>query len=107
MYIKFKDNVVFKIYPNKQQLKEKILNFIFEAKTDKILYKGNPRDINYKLLKKILPIEEIKKDKNNNSINKFVDMENKNNIREIYYDFLKNIKNPEHCLIHKTFKYEK
>ena len=52
MDIKLRDDVVFTTYTDERLLKEKILQFIFEAKTDKILYKGNPENINYKLLKK-------------------------------------------------------
>lgn len=100
MEIKLKDNVVFTPYHNSKLLKEKILEFIFEAKTDKILYKGNPEDINYKLLKKILPLDQIKFDKSINSINKFVEIEEDFNIREVYSDFLEKI-DCKYCLIYK------
>ncbi len=39
-------------------LNEEIVNFIFSNKIDKVLYKGDPIDINYKLLKKIIPMNE-------------------------------------------------
>jgi hypothetical protein len=99
MEIKLKDNVVFAPYHDIKLLKEKILEFIFESKTDKILFKGNPKDINYKLLKKILPLEQIKFDKSINSINKFVEIEG--DIRDVYQVFLKKI-NCDYCIIYKT-----
>jgi len=99
MEIKLKDNVIFIGYDNNIELKEKILSFIMNSKTDKILYKGEPSLINYKLLKKILPLEQIKFDDSENSINKFVVIEDKD-IREVYSDLITNI-NCEFCLIHK------
>jgi hypothetical protein len=80
-------------------MKEKIMDFIMESKTSKILFKGNPKIINYKLLKKILPLEQIKFDSSINSINKFVEIENKD-IREVYSELLENV-DCEYCLIHK------
>ena len=101
MEIKLKDNVVFTPYHDFKLLKEKILEFIFEARTDKILYKGNPADINYKLLKKILPLEQIKYDKSINSINKFIEIDSDDDIRDVYQVFLKKV-NCEYCLIYKV-----
>jgi len=99
MEIKLKDNVVFIGYNNEVKMKEKIMEFIFSSKTSKILYKGIPKNINYKLLKKILPLDQIKFDSSVNSINKFVEIENKD-IREVYNDLLENL-NCDYCLIHK------
>jgi len=100
MDIKLRDDVVFTAYYDEKLLKSKILEFIFEAKTDKILFKGNPVDINYKLLKKILPLEKIKFDKSNNSINKFVEIQNEDDIRVVYNNLLDKV-NCEYCLIYK------
>ena len=100
MDIKLKENVVFTGYNDEKLLKEKILQFIFEAKTDKILYKGNPININYKLLKKILPLDKIKFDKSVNSINKFVEIECED-IREVYNQLIETV-NCEYCLIYKV-----
>lgn len=99
MEIKLKDNVVFAPYYDIKLLKMKILDFIFESKTDKILYKGNPSDINYKLLKKILPIDQIKIDKSTNSINKFVEIES-DNIRDVYQNLIDKV-NCDYCIIYK------
>jgi len=100
MEIRLKDNVVFTSYHDEKLLKEKILEFIFESKADKILYKGNPIDINYKLLKKILPLDQIKFDKSINSINKFIEIESED-IREVYFDFLSKV-DCKYCLIYKV-----
>lgn len=54
MIVKIKDNVVYESFDNKKEMMEKILNMIIESKTDKILYKGDPKEINYKLMKKVI-----------------------------------------------------
>ena len=54
MKIELKENVVYQTFNTKKELQEMILSMILKSKTDKILYKGNPRDINYKLMKKVL-----------------------------------------------------
>jgi hypothetical protein len=54
MIIPLKENVVYESFECYKKLQEKILTMIFKSKTDKILYKGNPRDINYKLMKKVM-----------------------------------------------------
>lgn len=103
MEILFKENIIFDTMNNETELKEKVLDFIFNAKTDKILFKGKPENINYKLLKKILPLDKIKYDKNSNSINKFIDVSDvciKTNVREVYKDFLEKV-NCDYCIIYK------
>jgi tRNA uridine 5-carbamoylmethylation protein Kti12 len=99
MDIKLKNNIIFSTYEDDKLLKERILDFIKDSKTDKILYKGAPADINYKLLKKILPLDQIKFDQSINSINKFVEIKSEN-VREIYFEFLNEI-DCEYCLIYK------
>jgi hypothetical protein len=54
MQIELKENVIYQTFNNKKELQEMILSMILNSRTDKILYKGNPRDINYKLMKKVL-----------------------------------------------------
>jgi len=99
MEIKLKDNVIFIGYNDEIKMKKKIMEFILNAKTNKILFKGNPKKINYKLLKKILPLNQIKFDSSINSINKFVEIEDKD-IREVYAELLDNVE-CDFCLIHK------
>lgn len=100
MEIKLKNNVLFIGYDNETEMKEKIMTFIFNSKTDKILFKGLPENINYKLLKKILPIEQIRFDSSTNSINKFVEITDNKDIRDIYTDLIERV-DCEYCLIHK------
>jgi len=101
MEIRLKDNVIFIGYTDELKMKERILGFIMNAKTDKILFKGNPSNINYKLLKKILPLDQIRFDPSKNSINKFVEIDDDKNIKEIYSELIKNV-DCDYCLIHKT-----
>jgi len=56
--INLKDNVFYKSYKNKKDLNEEIIDFIFSDRIDKVLYKGDPNGINYKLLKKVIPMSE-------------------------------------------------
>lgn len=58
MEINLKDNIYFKTYDQKIKLNEDIVEFILSDKIDKVLYKGEPNDINYKLLKKVIPLSE-------------------------------------------------
>lgn len=54
MQIKLKENIIYQSFSTKKELQEIILSMILNSKTDKILYKGDPRLINYKLMKKVL-----------------------------------------------------
>jgi hypothetical protein len=58
MEINLKDNIFFKPYDKKVKLNEDIVDFILSDKIDKVLFKGEPNDINYKLLKKVIPLAE-------------------------------------------------
>ena len=58
MEINLKDNIFFKTYDKKIKLNEDIVDFILSDKIDKVLFKGEPNDINYKLLKKVIPLSE-------------------------------------------------
>lgn len=99
MEIKLKENIVFISYDDQNLLKERILDFIANSKTNKIIYKGDPMEINHKLLKKILPLsQEMPIDENN--INRYVDVNPTKNVKDVYLEFLSKI-NCEFCLIHK------
>ena len=100
MDIILKDNVKFISVENKTKLRTLILNFISESKTDKILYKGDPKFIDYKLLKKILPLEQIKFNEDEKSLNKFVDISTEDDIRVVYNELLDKI-DCDFCVIHK------
>ena len=54
MIIKLKDNVIYETFDNKFGLRDRILTMILNSKTDKIIYKGDPNGIDYKLMKKVM-----------------------------------------------------
>ena len=61
MVKELKENVLYESFDNKNEMFEKILTIILNDKTDKILYKGKPNEINYKLMKKVLYKDYTKK----------------------------------------------
>lgn len=87
MEINLKDNIYFRSYDKKIKLNEDMINFIFSNKIDKVLYKGEPIDINYKLLKKIIPLSEKK-----------VEPEI---VRKKYQNILQLCDNPLYCIIYR------
>ena len=89
MQIELKDNVVYQTFKTKKELQEMILSMIIKSRTDKILYKGNPRDINYKLMKKVLLKEYTQR----------IDPEL---IKERYEDVIESSKEQNFCCIYKV-----
>ncbi len=76
MLIKIRGGVVYEPFDSKIQLQEKILSMILDCKCNKILYKGDPRTLEYKMMKKVMlsdhtsKIEpEIIKNKYNEMVN--------------------------------------
>ena len=49
-----REKIIYESFKKQSQLSEKILGFIENSKVDKIVFKGDPYDLNYKMLKKIL-----------------------------------------------------
>ena len=94
MDIKLKNNIIFSTFENKKEMKEKIIDFIFNSKTNKIIYKGDPMEINYRLLKKILPNNNDKTE-----MNDFIDIKDKG-IRDMFFEFIDKI-GSDNCLIYK------
>jgi len=89
MQIELKENVVYQTFKTKKELQEMILSMILKSKTDKILYKGHPRDINYKLMKKVLLKEYTQR----------IDPEL---IKERYDDVVESCKQQNYCVIYKV-----
>ena len=87
MEINLKDNIYYKPYNKKVKLNEDIVEFILSDKIDKVLYKGEPTEINYKLLKKIIPLVE------KNSEPELV--------RRKYQNILELCDNSPYCLIYR------
>jgi heme oxygenase len=99
MIINFSDTIIFSTYDEKIKMKERIIEFISESKMNKILYKGDPNQVDYKLLKKIISINHIFDDSSTN-IKNFVDIADDDNVKDIYRKFLEKI-NCEYCVIYK------
>jgi len=89
MQIELKENVIYKTFNTKNDLREFILNMILNSKTDKILYKGNPRDINYKLMKKVL-------------LKDYTQRIDPDLIKERYEELVDSCKEQRFCVIFKT-----
>jgi hypothetical protein len=87
MEINLKDNIYFKPYTRKLKFNEDIVEFILSDKIDKVLYKGEPNVINYKLLKKIIPLID------SNSEPEI--------IRKKYQNILELCENSPYCIIYK------
>lgn len=90
MEINIKDNIYIKTYDKKVKLNEDIVNLILSDNIDCVLFKGEPNDINYKLMKKILPLND------NNS--------DPDLVRNKYKNILELCDNPICCMIYKKIK---
>ena len=88
MKIELKENVVFESFESKKDMMQKILDMILDSKTDKIIYKGNPSDINYKMMKKVLLKDYGKK----------IEPEK---VRDMYNDIVDSTDNRKFCIIYK------
>ena len=89
MQIDLKENVIYQTFNTKKELQEMILSMILNSRTDKILYKGNPRDINYKLMKKVLLKDYTQR----------IDPEL---IKERYEDVVESCREQNFCCIYKV-----
>ena len=87
MEINLKENIFFKTYEKKVNLNEDIVDFILSDKIDHVLYKGDPHEINYKLLKKIIPLS---------GTNSEPDL-----VRRKYQNILELAENQPFCMIYK------
>jgi len=87
MEINLKDNIFFKTYEKKIKLNEDIVDFILSDNIDKVLFKGEPNDINYKLLKKIIPLSEKNSDPEL--------------VRKKYQNILQLCDNSPYCIIYR------
>lgn len=87
MEINLKDNIFFKTYDKKIKLNEDIVEFILSDKIDKVLFKGEPNDINYKLLKKVIPLSERNTDPEI--------------VRKKYQNILELCDNSPYCIIYR------
>ncbi len=88
MKIELKENIVYESFENKKDMMEKILKMILDSKTDKIIYKGNPNDINYKMMKKVL-------------LKDYMQRINPDIIKNMYNEIVESNSNRQFCIIYK------
>ena len=88
MKIEIKENVVYESFQSRKEMMEKILDMIIESKTDRIIYKGDPNEINYKMMKKVLLKDYTKK----------IEPEK---VRDMYSEIVESNKNRNFCIIYK------
>ena len=88
MKIELKENVVYESFDNRKDMMQKILDMILDSKTDKIIYKGDPKNINYKMMKKVILKDYTKKIE-------------PDKVRNMYDDIIKSTDNREFCIIYK------
>lgn len=88
MKIELKENVIYESFDDRNEMMQKIFNMILESKTDKIIYKGIPTDINYKMMKKVLLKDYTKKIE-------------PDKVRDMFSDVVKSTNNRNFCIIYK------
>lgn len=88
MKIELKENVIYESFNTRKDLIEKIMDMITSSKTDKIIYKGNPNGINYKIMKKVLFKDYTKKIE-------------PDEVREMYNEVIESTNSRKFCLIYK------
>ncbi|MFW6243112.1 MAG: hypothetical protein ACOC2W_03040 [bacterium] len=88
MKIELKENVIYESFDDRNKMMQKIFNMILESKTDKIIYKGIPNDINYKMMKKVLLKDYTKKIE-------------PDKVRDMFSDVVKSTDNRNFCIIYK------
>ena len=85
--LNLKEKIAYRSFDSQDNLNQFILDYIFNAKTDKIIFKGDPWEINLKLLKKLI-------DKENPLV------EN-NDIRGAFRKIIQLTLNEPYCVIYK------
>jgi hypothetical protein len=88
MKIEIRQNVIYETFHNNKDMMEKILNMIINSKTDKILFKGNPYNIDFKTMKKIL-------------FKNYNEKINPDNVKKMYNDIIDCDCKRTFCIIYK------
>jgi hypothetical protein len=86
--LNLKEKVIYKSFKSQKDLNVEILNMIFESKTDKILFKGDPYDIDFKMMKKFISIEHP--------------LVIENDIRGAFRKVLQLSNNEPYCIVYKN-----
>lgn len=87
--IELKENVIYESFDTRKDMMEVILNMILDSKTDRIIYKGCPKMINYKIMKKVLLKDYTKR----------IDPDK---VRDMYNEVIETTENREFCIIYKN-----
>lgn len=85
--LNLKEKITYRSFESQEKLNQFILEYIFNAKTDKIIFKGDPWEINLKLLKKLI-------DKDNPLIEH-------GDVRGAFRKIIQSTKNEPLCVIYK------
>jgi hypothetical protein len=85
--LNIKEKIAYRSFENQDELNQFIVDYVFNSKTDKIIFKGDPWEINLKLLKKLI-------DKNNPLIED-------GDIRGAFRKIIQITNNEPFCIIYK------
>lgn len=85
--LNLKEKIAYRSFENQNALNEFMIDYIFDSKADKIIFKGDPWEINLKLLKKII-------DKENPLVIN-------GDIRGAFRRIIQSTKNEPYCVIYK------
>ena len=85
--LNLKEKISYRSFEDQDRLNQFILECIYESKTNKIIFKGDPWDINLKLLKKLI-------DKENPIVND-------GDIRGAFRKIIQLTRNEPYCVIYK------
>jgi hypothetical protein len=85
--LNIKEKIAYRSFENQDELNQFIVDYVFNSKTDKIIFKGDPWEINLKLLKKLI-------DKNNPLIED-------GDIRGAFRKIIQITNNEPFCVIYK------
>ena len=85
--LNLKEKIAYRSFENQDTLNLFILDYIYNSKTDKIIFKGDPWEINLKLLKKLI-------DKENPIVER-------GDIRGAFRRIIQLTRNEPYCVIYK------
>lgn len=100
MEIQLRENIVFNALNSEKELKEIMVTFIMNSRANKVLFTGNPRNVDYKLMKRIVPNSVPETISGANNIHAYINVSEFHNARNIYESFIENL-DCKYCIIYK------
>jgi hypothetical protein len=85
--LNLKEKIIYKSFKTQTELTNEIYSFILNEKSDRIIFKGDPYEINFKLLKKVID------EKNPLVVN--------GDFRNAFRKILQHCNNEGYCMIYK------